>query len=144
MLECYLYQRILIFRAEYEEKRVQGRLRDPKTIPLIATKHYAKALALQENQHATSPAAFSPDSSMCRKCQQYLGTADQDYMCSACYRESDSSRQLSDKCRQCHNFIGMKENHYYCSRCYNEILEGGPVDERQTNNSNVTGLYIVL
>lgn len=69
---------------------------------------------------------------MCRECQQYLGTKDQEGLCSICYRRSEGSQQHSKPCRKCKEFQGTEAHHFYCSKCYNELIAG----EETPNKSN--------
>ncbi|XP_067932703.1 OTU domain-containing protein 7B-like isoform X2 [Watersipora subatra] len=134
---------LAITRQEYDDKKARNALKDPKTIPLIATKDYARKLALElesSTKLKKSPAAISPNTNMCRRCEQYLGTVEQDNLCSACYKQRDGEHTESDRCRLCHKFQGTKEHHFYCSKCYQQLLEGGSATEpEQVNNSNASG-----
>lgn len=129
---------------EFEQRKAEGSLPDPRKIPLIATKNYSKLLSVgQPSVSKSTSAAVSPGGGggkACRRCQQYLGTAEQKDLCSTCYRQSEGLEEQSEPCRNCHEYRGTKERHYYCSSCYSKFLAGEiSNDKQQKNNSAVSG-----
>ena len=123
---------------EFERKKKLNLLVDPKTIPAIATKDYAKTLSVntQNQPGSVSPSAVSPagGQTMCKQCAQYLGTKDQDGLCSMCYRQSEGTTQ-TQPCKKCGEFAGTEANHFYCSKCYKELIGEGEDSEKAASKT---------